>query len=625
VSSAVLTSSGRRTLSVRRIPWHVVPAGVAGAALLVLYVVAFATNYSLRIIGDVPTFIPIIRRLSVHPFEPVSPFLASGDIHSSHASPYMQFLGFAWRLFGGDAGMSDQLFTRMTLMLAFAGLLNIGLLASGTWAWAKSVAGPKVAWLTMPVALAMLGPVPILWATDLSFHGLLYSAFYPQNAALACALWTLVLVERPSSRAAGLAVVLAALTVAIHPLTGLLLMLLLTVQAAVAASRNTRGWWRGSAIAVTGLVLGLAWPAYSVLAALEESGLPVPALVALIVLAPALVWVAGERVDGAVRLSARLLGRCEGGALLFAEIGAAFVVASAVTVVQLLPKPFPDPIVHSNHLALYWVEDRWRWIILLGAGYVGVSGLARLARRGRPVPFAWMAGTLIVGIVGAVASFGGIQIPIWYRFVLLAQLPLALGVAVVLASRRFAPHLRLVVAATLVLSVVFGLSLVVGGSKRNTYFATPLQPSYSLGSLVPPGPGVVASDPYTSFFVPALTGHPVLTVTKGHVGSALELGESAAGYQLLHTFFASGSDDAWWHAAQLMYLKGVRLIVFDKYTTLEPATLADFSNNTTNFFHGAEGSFLATRYNYRCRRTGTLVADTLEYSVYRLDGKRLGL
>ena len=61
---------------------------------------------------------------------------------------------------------------------------------------------------------------------------------------------------------------------------------------------------------------------------------------------------------------------------------------------------------------------------------VGISGLARLARRGHVVPAAWFAGCLGLGLLGAV----GLPIPVWYRFLLLCQIPLAIGVAAVLAG-----------------------------------------------------------------------------------------------------------------------------------------------------------------------------------------------
>ena len=86
----------------------------------------------------------------------------------------------------------------------------------------------------------------------------------------------------------------------------------------------------------------------------------------------------------------RLLSRLdsEDAAFRLALVGAAGTAAVAVWELILVRHPPAE----SARLAIYWVDDRWRWPLLLVAGTVGLSGLARLARRGQIVAPVWFVG-----------------------------------------------------------------------------------------------------------------------------------------------------------------------------------------------------------------------------------------
>jgi hypothetical protein len=130
----------------------------------------------------------------------------------------------------------------------------------------------------------------------------------------------------------------------------------------------------------------------------------------------------------------------------------------------------------------------------------------------------------------------------------------------------------------------------------------------------------VASDPFTSYYIPGSTGHRVLSVTKSHVNSSRELVDSERGYLLLHRFYDGGS---WWQAARRMYRDGVRYVVVDKQTSLRPGTLAEFSTGPTPLVRTASDRRLLGQYFYRCNRVGTLLYDSDDYVVYRLDRSKL--
>ncbi len=232
----------------------------------------------------------------------------------------------------------------------------------------------------------------------------------------------------------------------------------------------------------------------------------------------------------------------------------------------------------------------------------------------------WFAGCFTLGVIGAIGNLAGVQIPIWYRFLLAAQIPLAVGVAA--AVPGLPRHTTRYVAAAAGFAIAFKTLTLVGLPPTHTYFRTSLQEAYSLGEVIPPGKtGLVATDPRTAYFIPGATGRRVLTVTKAHVGSPRELAAAERGYAVLHDFWAGGI--GWWQAAQRMWAQGVRWVVVDKWTLLAAPTLEEFSTGASPLVHPGEERELLGNYFYENNRIGSLVYDSASYAVYRLDPAKL--
>ncbi len=294
------------------------------------------------------------------------------------------------------------------------------------------------------------------------------------------------------------------------------------------------------------------------------------------------------------------------------------VAGLAVWTVILILSPPIDPLIHSNRLALYWSEDRWRWFLMFAAGASGLCGLVRLARRGEPLPLIWFGGCFGIALLG----LAGLPVPVWWRFLLLGQIPLAIGTAIVLVDAKPSLPKRLV-QGTLVFALVFKLATLIYLPTTITYFGSPLQEAYSLGQIIPSHPaGLVASDPFTSYYVPAATGHKTLTETKAHVGSQAELDAASHGYALIHAFYTA-PDTNWWPTAQALWNAGVRWFLVDSRTLLAAPNLQAFSTGPTPLIRTpAEARTMGHMY-WRLGRIGKLVYDDHEYALYRLDHAKL--
>jgi hypothetical protein len=577
---------------------------VAGLALW-----ARAVNYALRVTSDAPTFIALVAGMAERPFAEQSPFL-DGDFATQHATPYTQALALVWRALG-DGVSAEQLGG----FLALAGIVVYGFTLVCFHLYVRRLAGATAAWVALPVLLGVFGPPHVIWASDLSLHAALYAGFFPQNVAMGTLLVALLLLER-ESRASLIAVsIVAGLTMLVHPFTGVLLCVLVTAHSCRLSVRRDSAFVRGPIALGAGFGLGLLWPAYSLDRAFAETGLRGVVFVGLCVALPFVAALlarrsGGPRVPVSVGAAVAWLDAPRT-VFRLALVGAAGTLVVAVWELVLVMSP-PE---ESARLAIYWVDDRWRWPLMLSAGVVGIAGLARLAARGRIVPAVWFVGCFGLGALGAL----GLPFPVWYRFLLLCQVPLAIGVAVVIAeSRRW--RTVAVVAATFALALMVKIGTLVWAPPNVSYFGQSLQPAWSIGEHIEPGEGLVATDPATAYFVPSTTGRRVLTVDKGHVSSRAELAASAEGYELLRRFYSGG--EGWWDAAQEMWRRGVRYVVVAKHTTLEPETLHDFIWQTARLRTDEQRLALGT-YFYANNRVGTLVHDSPDFAIYRFEERKL--
>jgi len=71
-----------------------------------------------------------------------------------------------------------------------------------------------------------------------------------------------------------------------------------------------------------------------------------------------------------------------------------------------------------------------------------------------------------------------------------------------------------------------------------------------------------------------------------------------------------------------MWRRGVRYVVIAKQTTLEPRTLNDFIWQNARLRTDAQRKALGTYY-YENNRIGTLIFDSPEFAVYRIDRAKL--
>lgn len=597
---------------------HISLATVLG---LVGFQVWAATNfYALRVTADAPSFLVLIRDMGAEPLDSHSSFFGQPDTDSIHASPYLQVLGLIWRVMAPTGEYGDAL--ALGQFVAFVSIPVTLFVLGMLWLYVRQAASTRAAYLAIPVLLMVFGPVHVTFPSDLSLNGFLYAAYYPTTFATGLTLAVLVMLQRSSLVWSAFTSIVIALTISTDPLNGAVLAALMILYACKRGEASRREAVRIPLMLAAGFLVAQAWPAFDVYATFNSNGVPVPAVVGAAFVAPWAWRAARPRASVALRrrapwFSTPISGRQE---LAVATVAALAVIAlTGWGIWEMLTPPDDQPLLKGNRRGFYWNGERYRWLLLLAPAAIGLLGANRLARRGRPIALLWFLIFYSFGVVGSVAELLGVHIPLYYRFILLCQVPIAIGVAYLLTQHKESGAVTLT--GWVVLFVLaFKTVTLIGVSDRLSYFGAELPGTWYMNKVIPPDSGVVASDPYTSYYIPAVTQNRVVTLSPGHADSGAEGDVAKRGYGVLHRLWAADGPSAG-RALTGLWDGGVRYVIVERFTTLRPRTLRAFVAAPYNELIKPRDVPQRLRYEARLSMAGTVIAPLPGFRVYGLDPK----
>jgi hypothetical protein len=591
--------------------------------LVALEIKAIFNHYEMRVTADTPTFLALIRDLAIHPLRPDSVFFGTANSDSLHASPYLQALALIWRAVAPAGRIADPL-----ALGEFAAVVTIPVtlfVLAMLWLYTRQVAGRTAASAAVPALLAVFGPVHVAFAGDFTLNGFLDTGYFPTTFATGLTLATLMTLRHPGWRRTVASVLLTALTITTDPFNGVVLAGLMILYACVAGRSDRDEIWRIPLVLVAAFSLARAWPQFDTFAAFQASGLPVPGLLLAAVVVPLSSVMALDKLPGPLAFARRALSFpvSAGTERRVAKIGAWSTAVIVVWGLYMLGHwPTGVPVLRSYRLGFYWNDERDRWLLLFLPGVCGLIGLLRLARRRHSLMLLWFCSFFAFGFMGGVVHLAtGHQLPLYYRLILVCQVPIAVGVGAFIAHHRSRVAAVLVV-ATVAGAFAFKAATLLTTSTSTSYFGAPLSTLWQFGKVIPPGSGLVASDPSTSYFIPIATGHRVLTFGIGHADSGAEPVLAESGYELLRNVYVGTQAQAA-TALRLTWAAGVRWYVVEKYTTLSPPTERLLFGAAYNSLITAPDINRLAAYNSRIAAVAHEVFDNAEFTVYRLDFRRL--
>ncbi len=603
--------------------WLAPSAALASIAVLVtMEIQAVGNHYQLRVTADTPTFLALIRDMALHPLARVSVFFGNASSDSIHASPYLQALALIWR-----AVASPSQFANPTSLGEFAAIVTIPaslFVLSMLWLYVRRLAGTTAAWAAIPITLSLFGPAHVIYAGDLSLNGFLTTGYFPSTVATGFMLAALLAVDVRRPWATALAVLLTTLTLTSDPFAGMVLVLALILQTCGSVAAHPGERWRIPLILAAGATLSIAWPAMDTLTAYSASGAPLPGLVLIAFLAPTIWLDLRKRTRMAIALGRlREVDPGPGFEKRLAEIGLWATAALIVWALYVMGHwPSNVPALRSYRLGFYWNDQRDRWLLLLLPGVCGVIGLWRALRSGRSMPLLWFGAIFSVGLLGAFVHLAtGHELPLYYRLILASQLPLAIGAAIFVVRHRSRRAVA-IMALTLTACFAYKASTLELEPINLNYFGAQLGTLWSFHDIIPPGPGLIATDPSTGYFMPVTTGHHVLTFAKGHADSGTEQQRAESGYRLIRRVYLGNGRQAG-TALRQMWALGVRWVVVEKFTSFDPPTQQQlFAAPYTSLITARDVNRMAT-YNSRLAAVAMQTYDDQEFTVYRLDAARL--
>jgi hypothetical protein len=593
-------------------------------ATLLLELWAERVRYGLRVIADTPTYLSLLRELALHPFRaPSSPFV-NAHVNLAHATPDLQALAFIWNGLAAGGVVHRNLLDIIPAyqLLAVKGMLVTLVIFHALHLWVRRQTGSsRIAWLTVAVLPFVWGPALIVSPGDFSINGFMSTADHSEALAIALMLYALVVLDmRPTARTCIGGVLAVSAVMVTHPFTGVRMAALVTAVACLdILCGGKRGSWKVTPPALLlGFALASQWPEYNLSDAMLVG--PFQGWQLIVILAAAPYMTLGV-VSAARRLRLRMptagMPRLDTSraALIFAVLGLGAAVFIAAR--ELWLYAHPDPFLQTNRPSIYWGGSSLAyWPLLLAPGAAGLIGLVRNARWRRSLPLVWGVGCIMIGIAGS----AGVPIPLWHRFALFAQIPIALGVAVILADAEW-KQARRVVVATLLAATAFSLGTLTLMPHGVTYLGNAPQAGWFLNRLVPQASStVIASDPASSYFVLPL-GDRTLTMTTWHIGGPSELLPARRGYLLIHRVYVG---DDWRSAARSMWQLGVRYVIANRGFRMQSPTLDKFSSfNAPYLVRSWKDQEEVNAYLGRLAQIATETGSLGEYHAYRLDPAKL--
>lgn len=524
----------------------ILPAAVALASLgLVAWTqaVALRERYSLRLAGDNFIHYATVRTLALHPGSVRSPLFAGSEL-GYHTSPYTWLLGLIHR-WSGRPDTADALAEE----LAFVGLAVAALVLAAFFLLGAALAGWRVGLLAAGLLPLAGAPFLIVWAGDLSWHGLAYAGYYPQTMGLALLFLTLAATLRGAKGRArpgwlGAAVGGLALTAWVHGLTGLVAAPLFGAALLQGGRPWREAWpWLAGAGAAMVLVAFLPGDLAETLPALAR--LPLAAL-------PFLGHGAAKALQAATAKVAP------------PDLPAAAYLVGALAVLLVAAGPLGQETFGQSRL--------WAWALLLPLVMAGAPAFRV------PLLAAWILGALAAFLAG----LAGAPIPVYWRMVFFAAPALCLAAARWLSARPI-PWQAAACAALAVLAV----GQVLGTAALHDAGSQGPHPYLQVGDILPAGEGTVLTDPHTATFVVAATAHKVAT---HRVDSVLDgdRGRNDAGFRLLQRVHAEGLTEP---VAAELRAQGVELVVVNVDIAIGDSTeYYSYWNRTTagDFFADQE-------------------------------------
>lgn len=366
----------------------------------------------------------------------------------------------------------------------------------------KNVSTKKSFFVYAFVFLFLVADIPLIrWAGNISLHGLTYQFYFPQFFGISLLLFILWLNEQHANGVARILPLVFSFNLVLmlsHPLTGLLSLFLTLFRLAVLTNQPISEKLRTYiSLAILPAVATVAWPFYPVYLTFKSTR---SYELILLMLGGVLALLFLTKRESLGRRLDWLTGNYKG----VKNIVFYFTIVALAYVLYNL-HGLPDYFRYKD-VSIWW----FAYLPLMG----GLAAFFYPEVRKRPLLlllWVWGSGCMM----GYLLGLAGLPVKVYWRFLLLAKIPLAILVAYTWANTempsKFSLRVKTLAAALLGIGVIHQLYVMQHSSMANYFKQIPLE--YKIAEkLSNENDSTILSDPFTSYFLAGLTNNDVYAV-----------------------------------------------------------------------------------------------------------------
>jgi hypothetical protein len=518
------------------------------------------TNYFLN--DDLPAHVAVVKELDNYYHNYANPFLFEIGLPDFHLGPYHLIVYAVDKVFsphlityGLDRGIEAIISSYLIV-----GFLNVILFLFAYLSLLRKITLDKVFIILGFIFYILTPDLPLLrWAGNTSLHGISYQFYYPQFFGIALLIWVVSINESflrsKKNFLLGMSVLLSLILFLSHLLTGLLSIFISLLQLLVFSSTTIR---EKAYIFVSFMVIPLIggfWPFYPVAQTLSSTN------------AYLLYYAMGIAIALTTSLAQLLRSQIQFIKIKYSE---------AISKIEIEPI-----IIYSNVILTTYViatqtsyfgfgaVNSWGSILLpLLPGLLYVFSKNILERPIFMILLIWSFACISIYIAGVM----GLPLKVYWRFLFMSKLPLAMIVAYCwydqIKNRYLLAQSLLPLVLILFFIGTYKQYMIMGTAPTALHFKRVPQEYYIASKLNNIRDSTILSDPYTSYMISGLTDNKVYSVDSNRV-SDYDQHITNGRNELLYDFYANPDDGT---LREILNGNEIDYIVLNKSISIDPKT-----------------------------------------------------
>jgi hypothetical protein len=462
------------------------------------------TNYYLN--DDLPGHVAVVKEFTKYPgTDYKNPFIANTGRPDLHAGPYYFMVFIIYKIVSIKSNISlyglDTTTSTVLVSFILVGIFNVIFFLSSFYILCKTISRNLIFIIAALIALLLIPDIPLIrWAGNISLHGITYQFYYPQFFAISLLLFQLWLAEKYAELSKPkIFVLLMCLSYVLflsHLLTGLISLMLILLRLCIFNNFKLKQRLQiyASFLALP-IIAIFTWPAFPVHAALKSTHTYLLLALLYVAILPGILY---------QLIKQRQTPKNKINRIQYHEIVA---YLSIIIICWIFTYKINLPLYFRFNDVNMW------WLVFLPFYPALLLFLNSKIRNNKllDVLGLWAFGGILIYFLGVI---GG-PIKVYWRFLLLAKIPLALLLALswsmLFIRKEFSRKFAYLVLVLIIFGVIYQLNIIRSSPTASYFRNVPYiykAPAYFSNI----NNSVILSDPFTSYYIASLSHNTVYSL-----------------------------------------------------------------------------------------------------------------